>query len=242
MGNMAARVSSKEKRQRRIVHNDQIAESYADLGAVRLPYSRRTARPRETWKEGLYPVEVQEGPDDSTVRVHYIGWDKKYDENKRKTDIVSHPLPCSGILNQLAIQIKEQLTGGHKTDSSITVRIEIHNNTDIQDVEWFLALGTVYKRYKDRTVYIINSRNSLCPALGESWDYRVVNSNCDNYYVKTETVRFYVRNKRPLVDLILFPDHTEDHFLSRGKVLTFSFVRCPGNKEIVPELIGGNML
>ncbi|XP_046570036.1 uncharacterized protein LOC124278357 [Haliotis rubra] len=160
-----------------------------------------------------------------------MGWSTSYDEVIKVEDIVDTTPPDRLPLRQLQIEIKEALNNSH-TDSKLFIRVPITSD----DFEVIKQIGEVYQTRRDRTVQCLE------PILGVGWEYRVINAQGDNFFVKTDTVKFWFGKRRSLVDFTVFPDHVEECFLDRGYQLSFTFVEAPGNVSRLKDLLNATSL
>ncbi|XP_021347560.1 uncharacterized protein LOC110446631 [Mizuhopecten yessoensis] len=225
-------------RSRRITRpNGEIVGSYDELNSTHLPRSSHVRKTKETWSAGLYPVEVIDEGEEGYVKVHYLGWNRKHDKKVPADQIVRIPHQTSSFAHQLAITIKENLTPG-KCDSLVKVKVPVTE----EEFGQISNSGTPYKITRTKTVFRISSRNRLNILLGEGWDYRILNEEGDNFYVKTATVKFYLHTRKPLNDFLVYPDHIERYALDRGMQLVFSFVKMASNNNNHQKLLNANEL
>ncbi|XP_069106908.1 uncharacterized protein [Argopecten irradians] len=222
-------ITNKEGRQVS-TYNELLKVSYAEKDTAR-SYSR----PSDGDK--LWPITVEDSKN-KKVRIHYIGWPRRYDEWRNREDLVELSVSTNTLCKQLAVQIKERLAST-TTDSRIILRIAI---TDLEDFKSLQEHASVYKVTTHRIVYHIKKRQSLETPLGVGWDYRVINESGDNFYVKTETVKFWMYKRQPLKEYIIFPDHKVETAIDRGVCLTFTFVMCAGNNAFLCNLLNNDLL
>ena len=228
-----------EKSPRRIRSKRVI--NYKELADVKLP---RTKRPQRTRSHGLYPIEVVERAPDNRVKIHYIGYHARFDEWRDESEIelltqnndesenehdlgscppLGHPF---SLYHELGTRIKQTLLCGRK--ESPCVRIDMP--FDLLLFNGGLgAAGTQFRNIGGTKHYRIKHYRDLNPLLGDKWHYRGLNANGDYSYAVKETVEFYLRKRRPIVEY--FPCSSETALCSSrmtGYMLTFCFVRGCG--------------
>ena len=87
------------------------------------------------------------------------------------------------------------------------------------------AAGTPGKVVGGTQQYKIQNYKDLNHLLGDNWHFRAINANADYGYAVLETVMFYIRRSRRIVEYM----YDEDNILmakplDTGYSLTFSFV------------------
>ena len=186
---------------------------------------------RETWStKKLFQLEILDAKEEdgvAKVLVHYIGWDKKYDEWRQVADIVDIPehfvSTCPAATTffycQLRTLIREHLNIHRKVDSLVSVQVPIQKNA-FQDLE---SLG---KKHPNKKGWLTAECNTLDTLLGEKWHYRVVNSNKDFAFIVDGTVIFRLKERPPMID---YSDKGQVTFSHRGFLLEFCFVKERGN-------------
>ncbi|XP_060062912.1 uncharacterized protein LOC132543427 [Ylistrum balloti] len=190
-----------------------------------------------------YPVTILQ-QNDQRSRVHYIGYSHKFDEWLERDAIKESRSTCminSFLLQQLQIQIKDQLCSCGKKDTHKVIRIPI-NEQSLEDVGMLISKAVLHKVTHGKHVYCIRNRHALEKFLGVSWDFRIINQQGDNFYVITDTVRFWVHERKPMKEYILYPDYAEETYLNRGMTFCFAFVVSPGNKVLWPDLLNADKL
>lgn len=202
----------------------------ADQGAVTLPRKER--------KDKLYEIEIvaEDGP---RVKVHYLGYESKYDEWKLKDEVVLKQ-PENSIcrdfhpLTELACQIKRKLHPSRHEDPD--VRIQVPGTK-----ESFSQLEAIGK-CKSNNKLTVSSYNDLVPLLGEKWFIRVTNRIGDFSYVVLPTVEFYLSTPRNLLeyDIKTNKDGTlsfEPMYMEQCYSIVFKFVRGDGNRQKLSEFL-----
>ena len=187
----------------------------------------------------LYRIRVVEENGDK-VKVHYIGYSKKYDEWKNKDELVSlekdnsdiTPQPSTwqpySLYRELANKIKANLHSSRKESPAVKIDMPF----DRLLFEGGLArLGIEKRVHRGTTKLTIKTYKDLDPLLEKDWHWRGLNEAGDFCYVLLHTVEFYIYHKRSLKEF--FPSMTTiERDLGYG--LIFSFVRGDG----VPSQFG----
>ncbi|XP_033763790.1 uncharacterized protein LOC117344989 [Pecten maximus] len=188
----------------------------------------------------FWPVRIADENEDR-IKIHYIGWPKSYDEWRVREDVkeISN-IRDNALCKQLSVQIKEHLNSKSlQNDSKISLKIPVIDTEEFQNLQ---RSGKIYKVTPHKVVYNIKHRHDLEKILGVGWDYRVISENGDNFFVKTETVKFWIYKRKPLKEFILYPGHQEESLIDRGICLTFTFVVCSGNRGKLPFLQNADVL
>ena len=145
------------------------------------------------------------------VKVHYIGWDKKYDEWRPASDVVDIP-DCFLIssteahtlfIEQLKIAIKESLHCQRKTSAFIEVRVPIVK--DIFDTFKDIGSQKGKNRFHIGQLSILNELH----VLGEGWFYRIVNAAGDFTYIVKDTVEYWISERAPACGIRRRTTHSE---------------------------------
>ncbi|XP_069102701.1 uncharacterized protein [Argopecten irradians] len=230
-------MAAKTTRSRRIqTPSGEEVGNYRDLNrGPHIPRNRATGPIKQANK--LWTIDIVE-EEENKAKIHYIGWSHKHDEWRLKEDITRTLSQSSAVISQLKIQIKEQLYGASRRDIYRVIRIPAGE----EDFSKIAPAGTIFKQTKTKTIYFINQRQCLERVLGTAWDYRVINKQGDNFFAKTNTVRFYLGFRKPLQEYLLFPDHVEPITQDRGTNLVFSFVVCNGNRSMFTCLLNNDIL
>lgn len=201
----------------------------------------------------LYKIRVIEEKGEK-VKVHYVGYSKKYDEWKRREDLVvlddgnddesshsedenddSRYAPLSMYI-VLADRIKLSLTSNRRVTPAIRIEVPF----DRVMFEGGLATcGTMKQGSGKRVRYTIKDYSDLNRFLGKGWwHWSGLNPVGDFCYVLLDSIEFYLLKKRPLQEY--FPrqsqadadaaDATVTTRRSRplGYSLIFKFVRGDG--------------
>ena len=99
--------------------------------------------------------------------------------------------------------------------------------------EGLKAKGQVVGKIRGNVQYSISSYADLDSVLGKNWHLRGFNRAGDCCYPILETIRFYIRQRRPLVEYIPLSKTQDERNTQRvvknqGYVLVFAFVRADG--------------
>ncbi len=214
--------------------------NYKEESFIKLPKSDRIQQ-----KTKLYPVTVQEEKsegDRAMVKIHYVGYSSEWDEwryegeleslNEENADtspyqqgssIISPYQPYS-IYNALRVKIKCALNCGQKVSPIIKISMPFDL---IQFNGGLKTVGIPSKMVCNIQHYGIKHYQDLDPFLGSFWHYRGLNVNGDYGYVQLDTVSFFLRKSRSLVEY--FPPSSDSQPPSKtvthtGHTLSFSFV------------------
>ena len=195
-----------------------------------------------TWSTSkLYRLNILETKVEAGVTfclVHYIGWDKKFDEWKQLSEIIDVPeeflksseQAISLFYKQLAITIKEKLTITKREDSFVEIRVPV-----VRDAFEHLKRSSSSAEVNGK--YNLNNLSDLNEILGEGWHYRIVNRNQDFSFIIGETVSFYILERQPLTE---FMKDGSLKLIHRGFVLVFRFVRDRGNRFDLQQFLCNN--
>ena len=215
---------------------------FRKLTTIKLPKRHKLAKRATDGR--LYDIEVLEKCD-GRVKIHYVGYRELYDEWRLESEIVvknltvQHDTQDGGgavcvtvpyvfsLYRELALRIKQCLTSSRK--SSPVVKIEM--SFDKVQYDGGLKLyGQLKCTRRGNTVYTIQQYSDLDNLLGMNWHWRCLNEAGDFCFVNLSTVSFYLRKRRPLVELV--PDSLPNSFKNcvhdQGYTLVFSFVREDG--------------
>lgn len=204
---------------------------------------RAVRRRKNTDSKTLYDIDVIEERADE-VKIHYVGYEAKYDEWIKRTDVVYRPprTPESyeetSPLYQLACNIKQRLWPSKVEDPAVRIYMPFCK----EDFERLAAIGEPTRDVRGRRRYRANSYSSLSELLGEHWYFRVANSHGDFSYAILDTISFHLFRSRPLKDFAV--EVSEDGllkfspaYIEQGHSLCFSFVRGDGNKHKLKEFL-----
>lgn len=186
-----------------------------------------------TWpKEKLWKVRVIDekvSDDKKIVKVHYINWPSKYDEWIEASDIVEKTAEIetedafSLFVHTIKVRIKEELHCRRQSDQNIQIIVPVQKST----FDKFKKHGVVSSKSHTRTVFKIENEASLDPILGKLWNRRIVNKHQDFAFVHIPTLRFWLREKRPLYEYNMYGKKQTVH---RGYACVLTFVKGVGNK------------
>lgn len=186
-------------------------------------------------KQQLYDIEIIE-EEGSKVKIHYIGYDSRFDEWKPKEEVVLKK-PQDLVrdfdpLTELACQIKRRLVPSRHDDPDVRIQTPATE-------EAFKILSS--KAVKKDRHFTIKKYKDLDDILGPRWHIRVVNRNGDFSYVILETIRFRLVQPRNLLEYEpVFNEGSvtfEPQYVEQCLSIVFTFVRGDGNKSKLLELI-----
>ena len=156
---------------------------------------------------------------------------QRYDEWRDAADIVD--IPTSYVqfndeikdlfLTKLRLCVKEALHCQRKVDSVVSIDCDIPRD----------LFPVLFKKPLTFAKHRLDSLNDWDSILGESWNYRIVNSKGDFAFVTSGTVSFWMRERRPL------EEYSADgclELLHRGFTFHLYFVRGLGNKHDFSEI------
>ena len=232
------------KRKHRLIGNKS---SYKDLVNVELPRSLRKRKRTSTESqrcEKIFPIEIV-GKEGKKVKVHYIGYDNKYDEWKDEEEILdynesrrltmnkSNELMCKpfSLYEDLAIKIKRALTC--RRSGSPLVKIVMPFDVLLFNGGLKLA-GKPSKKVSGVQYFTINHYKDLNKLLGKYWHVRGINSSGDYGFVIKDTLQFAIKRCRSVPDYVAH--HHDDSevcvvksLIDTGHCLTFNFTEGYGN-------------
>ena len=206
------------------------AIKFRELADVKLPKPERVRRQDP---ERLYDVEVLERDSGhQKIKIHYIGYSSRYDEWRSASEVVQkeHVVEPFSLHKELASRIKTSLTSSRK--GSPEVKVEMPFDRGLFE-EGLKAKGQVVGKIRGNVQYSISSYADLDSVLGKNWHLRGFNPAGDCCYPILETIRFYIRQRRPLVEYIPLSKTQDERNTQRvvknqGYVLVFAFVRADG--------------
>ena len=211
--------------------------NFKQLVDVKLPKAKRIKATRS--ESQLYDIEViEDDPSTQRMKIHYIGYSSRYNEWRPASDIVdkrtlvmNEDSTSLRLHAELALRIKSNLSSSRK--NSPEVRIEIPSDKDLYNsTSGLKSKGREVKIIRGIMHYSFASYSDLVPILGKNWYIRGFNEAGDCCYVLLERVRFFLWQRRHLVEYI--PDTgCEDKTLKKiekeqGYLLVFTFVRGDG--------------
>ena len=210
--------------------------NYRELAECKLPRSSRRNSQVKSKAADLYPIQVVGSEDHgSRVKIHYIGYSDTFDEWKDISEIedihteVPQPTHAPYSLYQdLSIRIKRSLTCARGSpDVKIVMPFDaLTFNGGLKSV------GMRSKRIGGIQHYKIKTYKDLNVFLGCNWHVRGININGDYGYVIKETVEFYFRKSRDLIEFIppsSSSSKIQSIHIDTGHTLTFMFTTGYGN-------------
>lgn len=193
-----------------------------------LPRSKRAK------KDELFPVEIVERDATSgRVKIHYCGYSSEDDEWRDPGDIVDLTTPTPILTNsfslhqELALKIKRSLVNTRK--SSPEVRIEMDFDKVLYD-NGLKVHGQVKKVQRGLEIFKVTKYSDLEELLGPKWFIRGFNENGDFCYAILDTIHYYLRARRALVEFKPASDNAKPKRCvhSQGYSLVFCFIRADG--------------
>ena len=200
-----------------------------------------------TGNDDLYKIRVVEERGDK-VKVHYVGYGRKYDEWKNRDELVvlddesaaesseesddeEAYVPLS-LHKILADRIKLSLSSNQRLAPS--VRIEIPFNR--VSFEGALAKCGTRKGSGRRVRYTIRDYKALDRILGKGWHWRGLNQAGDFCYVILDSIEYYLLKKRALQEYFPPSDGVGTGQITAkkrtlGYSLIFKFIRGDGTPE-----------
>ena len=151
------------------------------------------------------------------MKIHYVGYSELYDEWCLESEIVVKSLTVQhdtqdgggavcvtlpyvfSLYRELALRIKQCLTSSRK--SSLIVKIEMPFDK-IQYDGGLKLYGQLKCTRQGNTLYTIQQYSDLDNLLGMNWHWRYLNEAGDFCFVNLSTVSFYLRKRKPLVELV----------------------------------------
>ena len=218
--------------------------SYKELANCTIPISYRNGnavKRQKVKKKELYPVDVLERGAGGRVKVHYIGYKNNYDEWKDETELETIEEDCEesepsvtellepySLYKDLGVKIKKALSCNRTTSPQIKLVMPF----DILMFNGGLRTsGIPTKVTGGNQHYKINHYRDLNHLLGNNWHFRAINANGDYGYVVLETISFYIRRSKPLIEYILNGDNFIAKSVNTGYSLTFNFVCNYGSRD-----------
>ena len=240
--------------------SSRLRESTEESKTIRASSCSRRHNSRST----LFPIQVLD--EDITrqheVKIHYIGFSKKYDEWIRKSQIQYKPVlePPSPSESEesvdlqshnfatLACCIKQKLIPSRKTEDP-KVRIQIP--FVVSSFNLLKRKGVLlHKQINGHQAYGIKNYKDLDELFGEQWHVRIVNVNGDFSCALLNTIQFYAMQPKPILDFNVntytthaasLPANTEltfvPYFTPQQPTVVFQFVKVDGGKCQLIDLL-----
>ena len=192
----------------------------------------------------LYDIEIIEEKD-YKVKIHYAGYSAKHDEWIRKSEVAYKPasgfVPSKklSLLAVLACSIKQKLVPSRKhQDPAVRLQLPFDSDTFQLLQQQGISLG----RRRGHQTYAVERYSDLDDLLGERWHIRVTNVNGDFTFAILKTIRFYLIQPRPLLDVDFQKSSTGElefvpYYTEQEKALVFQFVRGDGNKSKLADFL-----
>ena len=227
----------------------------ADLNVPKLRkitgVKRETSNNTEKISTQLFRLQViDENADSELVKVHYVGYDSRFDEWRPKSDLIdlnddtslnrvegnelSENLEDIVVFNgpvsivakpfslyeELAYRIKSLFLSTRKGDPVCCTSMTF----DTIHFDDLIRRGTLVKG--QQTVYTLSPLTKLDDILGERWYIRGINAAGDFCYVKPGTVRYQLRFVKGRPDFQVLEDGTlQEYTYGQRYQLTFKFIR-----------------
>lgn len=214
---------------------------YKELASFKMPVSYNTVKRQKVKKNELYPVDILER-EEGRVKIHYIGYENSYDEWKDETELEMIDEDCEpsrsvtedllepySLYKDLSVRIKKAITCNRTSSPQVKLVMPF----DILMFNGGLRTsGIPTKIVGGNQYYKISHYRDLNHLLGINWHFRAINANGDYGYVVMETVSFYIRRSKPLIEYILNNDNVlVAKSVHTGYSLTFSFVYNYGSRD-----------
>lgn len=217
---------------------DRSTVNYREVEALKLP---RASRSQPSSRDKLYSVTILE-QDEDKVKVHYVGYSSIYDEWKHENELEEdEEAACESpdtykpysLYDNLRLRVKQALTCGRKSSPMVKI---VMNFDCVQFNGGLKAVGVPSKVIHGVQHYRIRNYKDLDPYLGSSWHYRGLNNNGDYNFVELETVDFWLRKSRALIEYLPCKDDNGQVASSKvttdtGYCLSFCFVCNYGTSD-----------
>ena len=170
------------------------------------------------------------------VKVHYVGWGRKFDEWRPISELshfgfTNYIIRRDGLvehqLRQISIATQESLNGARRRDTSRSLKVSISERTwtELANVLW---VKRVFR--KKPTIHGIRKKEDLDRLLGTGWSKRIFNKYGDFSEILPETFQIYVYQKK---DLKCYKKSAKGgltvNSLNRGLFLAIKFLCSDGN-------------
>ena len=143
------------------------------------------------------------------------------------TTCTSQVLPFN-FNQELALRIKTRLQSSRKDNPKIVIEIPF------DELVFKGGLGLAGKKqrlYRGITRYTITDYSDLDHLLGKNWHFRGLNDKGDFCYAICESVCYYLKQMRSIVDYAKCGDNFKAINHIGGKCVVFMFVRGDGNRS-----------
>ena len=180
----------------------------------------------------IYSIEVIDTKDDK-VLIHYVGYDRKYDEWRSKEEIIKPRLEKTlqkedvyrpfSFYDELGYQIKLALDSKRRKEPD--VRIEMPFDRLVFD-GGLKQHGNFIGNFHGHEVFSVLQYSCLDSLLGEGWWYRCLNHLLNFCYVNKDSIRFHIHNRISVKHYN--PERKEMEEISGGYSFIFKFVRMDG--------------
>lgn len=191
---------------------------------------------KESWStKKLYELEIIDQKvvnGESMLKVHYIGWSRKFDEWRVPSDVVDIPQSLikssaeieTRFKSELQIAVKESLHCNRKCDSLVELSIPLPRDTFKVMTDCGVQISSKPGKW---TLHELTDLNEV---IGKDWYYRIVNRFSDFSYVKKGSFTYWLAERPPLHEYNFSDSGLSSKFTHRGFALKVKFVRGIGNK------------
>lgn len=188
-------------------------------------------RTEDEWTRLDELVMLNDGDNDNRLPSHRVdaGSNEHDDEvqtSNPSTSSIKRVLPFD-FNRELALRIKSRLRSSRTDNPQVSIELPF------DELVFKGGLGqaaTIDRRYRGNIQYKITKYSNLDLLLGNNWHVRGLNDKGDFSYVICDSVRFYLKQLKPIIDY----ERHDDEFVKvthiSGKSLVFSFVRGDGNR------------
>ena len=209
--------------------------NYRELADIKIPKAEaKTYRyPKEKlWDIRIIDRKVENGK--NLVLVHYIGFERRYDEWQQEDMVLSVPPEVKEksayghFKHQLLIEIKGRLCVTRGVDSKVDINVPIQSEIFKEVSKLGIPVGQKFR---------IRSADALTNLLCPRWNLRICNQYGDFAEVVLETLRFWLGCRKPLLEFTPDTPTVGDgtsflrNEVHRGFVFRMTFVRHLGNKK-----------
>ena len=224
---------------------------YRSMADVTVPKRRKITCPElktpTNTNSQLFRLQViDENSENELVKVHYVGYDNKFDEWRPKSEVIDlnedsmkgnevtenlqevngHASAVSkpfSLYEELAYKIKSLLWSSRKGDPVCCISMTF----DTIHFDGLIRRGTLVKGQHSQ--YTLSTLTKLDDILGQRWYIRGINVAGDFCYVKPGTVRYWLRSVKGQADFQISEDGTlHEYTCGQRHQLTFKFIRIDG--------------
>ena len=211
------------------------------------PAEQKKKRKANRVDKTLYDVEIVERDHKTKrVRIHYVGYDVKFDEwiTNNKEDVCpivklnKAYVPDEGSLisrknllcDTVVTSIKQKLYSHRLNDPDSRVEVECD-----EDVFSLFSLLCNKKIERGRTFYHPKQLSDLNQLLKINWHQRIFNENGDYAFIIPDTLRISLNRRIPIKEFSYHGGKYIEVATERRSIMVFTFVRGDGNKAQYEE-------